>query len=60
MLPLFAFSAIGIPLSIDLSQPGASRVLFGVVLGLVIGKPLGISIASWLAIVTDSRSRPTA
>jgi NhaA family Na+:H+ antiporter len=50
VLPLFAFSAIGIPLSIDLSQPGASRILLGVVLGLVLGKPLGVSIASWLAI----------
>jgi NhaA family Na+:H+ antiporter len=50
VLPLFAFSAVGIPLSIDLSHPGASRVLLGVVLGLVLGKPLGISIASWLAV----------
>jgi NhaA family Na+:H+ antiporter len=50
VLPLFAFSAIGVPLSIDLSHAGASRVLLGVVLGLVIGKPLGISIASWLAV----------
>ena len=50
VLPLFAFSAIGVPLTLDLSQPGTSRILAGVVLGLVIGKPLGISVASWLAI----------
>jgi NhaA family Na+:H+ antiporter len=50
VLPLFAFSASGIHLSIDLSQPGAPRVLAGVVLGLVVGKPLGVSVASWLAI----------
>jgi len=50
VLPLFAFSAIGVPLSIDLSQPGTSRILLGVILGLVLGKPLGVSIASWLAI----------
>ena len=50
VLPLFAFSAVGVPLSIDLSHPGASRVLLGVILGLVIGKPLGISLASWLAV----------
>jgi len=49
VLPLFAFSAIGVPLSLDLSLPGTSRILLGVILGLVIGKPLGISIASWLA-----------
>lgn len=50
VLPLFAFSAVGIPLAIDLSHPGASRVLAGVVVGLVLGKPLGISIASWVAV----------
>jgi NhaA family Na+:H+ antiporter len=50
VLPLFAFSAIGVSLSLDLSHPGASRVLLGVVLGLVLGKPLGISVASWLAV----------
>jgi NhaA family Na+:H+ antiporter len=50
VLPLFAFSAVGIRLSIDLSHPGASRVFLGVVVGLVVGKPLGISLASWLAV----------
>jgi NhaA family Na+:H+ antiporter len=50
VLPLFAFSAVGVSLSIDLSHRGASRVLVGVVLGLVVGKPLGISLASWLAV----------
>ena len=52
VLPLFAFTAVGIPLSLNLSQPGASRVLVGVVLGLVVGKPLGIVLASWLAIAS--------
>jgi NhaA family Na+:H+ antiporter len=50
VLPLFAFSAVGVPLTIDLSHPGASRILVGVILGLLIGKPLGISVASWLAV----------
>jgi NhaA family Na+:H+ antiporter len=50
VLPLFAFSAVGVRLSIDLSQPGASRVLVGVILGLALGKPLGITLASWLAV----------
>lgn len=48
VLPLFAFSAIGIRLSLHFS--GASHVFWGVVLGLVLGKPLGVSVASWLAI----------
>ncbi|HLK92098.1 MAG TPA: Na+/H+ antiporter NhaA [Polyangia bacterium] len=50
ILPLFAFSAVGVPLALDLSHPGAPRVLLGVVLGLVLGKPLGICVASWLAV----------
>jgi NhaA family Na+:H+ antiporter len=58
VLPLFAFSATGIHLSIDLSQPGAARILAGVVLGLVVGKPLGVSVASWLAIKTRLAMAP--
>ena len=50
VLPLFAFSATGIALSVDLSSPGAAHILGGVVLGLVIGKPLGISLAALLAV----------
>jgi Na+:H+ antiporter, NhaA family len=50
ILPLFAFSAAGITLNVDLTAPEAANVLAGVVLGLVIGKPLGICLASFLAI----------
>ncbi|MGO4842667.1 Na+/H+ antiporter NhaA, partial [Rhizobiaceae sp. 2RAB30] len=49
ILPLFAFSATGVGLDLDLSAPDAWRIFLGVVLGLVIGKPLGISLASLLA-----------
>jgi Na+:H+ antiporter, NhaA family len=52
ILPLFAFSATGIALSVDLSSPGATIVFAGVILGLVIGKPLGVCLASLLAIKT--------
>ncbi len=45
-LPLFAFSATAIPLGLDLHAPGALRVLAGVVLGLVLGKPLGVTLAA--------------
>jgi NhaA family Na+:H+ antiporter len=50
ILPLFAFSATGVNLKVDLSSPSVLPILLGVILGLVIGKPLGISLASWLAI----------
>ncbi|MGZ5163101.1 MAG: Na+/H+ antiporter NhaA [Burkholderiales bacterium] len=50
ILPLFAFSATGIDLHVDIWSPGTRSILLGVILGLVIGKPLGIALASWLAI----------
>jgi Na+:H+ antiporter, NhaA family len=50
VLPLFAFSATGISLSVDLGAHGAPRVLTGVIAGLVIGKPLGVSLAALLAV----------
>jgi NhaA family Na+:H+ antiporter len=50
ILPLFAFSATGVALDVDVSAPFAQSILWGVILGLVIGKPLGISLASLLAI----------
>ena len=50
VLPMFAFTAAGVPLVADLGQPNAWRVLTGVVLGLAIGKPLGIIAATWGAV----------
>jgi NhaA family Na+:H+ antiporter len=47
VLPMFAFTAAGIPLVADLGQPNAWRVMAGVVLGLAIGKPIGIIAATW-------------
>ncbi|HEX3406776.1 MAG TPA: Na+/H+ antiporter NhaA [Caulobacteraceae bacterium] len=50
VLPMFAFTAAGVPLAADLSQPDAWRVMAGVVLGLAIGKPIGIIAATWGAV----------
>jgi NhaA family Na+:H+ antiporter len=50
ILPLFALSATGVSLATDLSAPHAGRIFAGVVLGLVVGKPLGILVASGIAI----------
>ncbi|HEX3810204.1 MAG TPA: Na+/H+ antiporter NhaA [Rhizomicrobium sp.] len=57
-LPLFAFSAAGVGLSVDLSSPDATKILLGVILGLVIGKPLGICIVSAAAIKTRIADAP--
>jgi NhaA family Na+:H+ antiporter len=48
-LPLFAFTAAGVSLSVDLGSPNAGRVLWGVILGLALGKPIGIAGITWLA-----------
>jgi NhaA family Na+:H+ antiporter len=58
ILPLFAFSATGVSLSVDLSSPDAWPILLGVILGLVIGKPLGIALASWVAIKARIAAAP--
>jgi Na+:H+ antiporter, NhaA family len=52
ILPLFAFSATGVTLAVDIASSGARSILSGVILGLVVGKPLGILLASSLAIRT--------
>lgn len=49
-LPLFAFSATGVPLYVDLRSSAAMHVLAGVILGLVVGKPLGVSLAALAAV----------
>ena len=50
ILPLFAFSATGVGLAVNLHSTEDIRLLLGVILGLAFGKPIGIVFASWLAI----------
>jgi NhaA family Na+:H+ antiporter len=57
-LPLFAFSASGVSLGVDLSDPMTGRILVGVVLGLVVGKPAGILLVSLVAIKTRIGQAP--
>jgi Na+:H+ antiporter, NhaA family len=57
-LPLFAFSAAGVSFAADLSSPAAGRILLGVILGLVVGKPVGICLASLAAVKTHIARAP--
>jgi len=51
IMPLFALANAGVPLQgIDLQGAGSMTVLVGVVLGLVIGKPVGIMLCSALVV----------
>ncbi len=50
IMPLFALANAGVSLGADASQAVASPIALGTVLGLVLGKPLGITGFSWLAV----------
>jgi Na+:H+ antiporter, NhaA family len=58
VLPVFALANAGVPISglqwQDLTHP----VLLGVMLGLFIGKPIGILLACWLAVRSGLASLP--
>jgi len=51
ILPVFALANAGVPISGGaLADAASSPVTLGVVVGLVVGKPVGILAASWLAV----------
>lgn len=50
IMPLFAFANTAILLPSDFSAVTASTVAYGIFLGLLLGKPLGIFLFSWLAV----------
>jgi NhaA family Na+:H+ antiporter len=58
VLPLFAFAAAGVPFNVDLSGSESASILAGVILGLVIGKPLGICATAWIATRLDIARMP--
>ena len=56
--PLFALANAGVNLRSEAGLPLGSPVLWGVVGGLVLGKPLGVLLASWLAVKTRIAALP--
>ena len=58
ILPVFALANTAIVLSIDNVSGLFSTVGLGVSLGLLIGKPLGITLASWIAVKNKWCSLP--
>ena len=58
VLPVFAFANAGIPLVDGLGEALTSSVTWGVVAGLVIGKPVGITLFAWLAVRFGLAIRP--
>ena len=60
ILPIFAFANAGIPLLHGLGEAFTSRETWGVIAGLVIGKPLGIVLFAWLAVKLGIAIKPRA
>jgi len=60
ILPLFAFANAGVPLGSGFSQLLTSHVTWGVVAGLIVGKPVGITVFAWLAVRAGIAIKPAA
>lgn len=51
IMPLFALANAGVSLEgMDLASGGSLNVMLGVLLALVVGKPIGIVLGSWVAV----------
>lgn len=59
ILPIFAFFNAGVPLDgASVSAAAGSPISWGIVLGLVLGKPVGVLLFSWLAVKSGRASLP--
>ena len=59
IMPLFAFANAGISFkAVDFQKWGQSPVSYGILLGLFVGKPLGITLFSYLACALKLSERP--
>ena len=58
ILPVFALFNAGVAVDASLLRTLASAVPLGIIAGLVIGKPLGICLASWLAVKSGLAALP--
>jgi NhaA family Na+:H+ antiporter len=50
ILPIFAFANAGVSIGGDLVQALTHPVALGIIAGLVLGKPLGITLLAWLGV----------
>ena len=58
ILPLFALANAGVAIGGDLMSVLADPLALGVIIGLVVGKPVGISLLSWLAVKSGRGALP--
>lgn len=59
IMPVFAFANAGVPLSGDFFSELISPISLGIILGLFIGKQLGIFMFTWIAIKFRIASKPS-
>lgn len=59
IIPIFALANAGVRVEGDLGEIVTHPVAFGIILGLVIGKPVGITLFSWLAVRSGLADKPT-
>jgi Na+:H+ antiporter, NhaA family len=58
IMPLFALANAGVPLGLTQLEGGSSSVALGIALGLVAGKPIGITLFAWAAVRLGAASLP--
>jgi NhaA family Na+:H+ antiporter len=58
IVPLFALANAGVRVEGGLGAALGNRVTLGVVVGLVLGKQIGVTLATWLAVRTGTASLP--
>jgi len=58
IMPLFALANAGVSVSGDLGNIIAQPITLGIVIGLLLGKPIGVTLASWLAVRLGLASLP--
>jgi NhaA family Na+:H+ antiporter len=58
VLPLFAFANAGVTLPASIGEAFTGSVFFGVGLGLLVGKPVGIALFAWIAVKLRAADLP--
>lgn len=59
IMPIFALANAGVSVSGNLSEALTSTVSLGVISGLVVGKPMGITLFTWLAVKSGLAVMPS-
>ena len=58
IMPLFALANAGVRIDGPIGELAADPISLGVMLGLVLGKPIGITLLAWLAVRLGLAARP--